>query len=104
MPEAQVVVTVPQEQLRRTGQEPDRGWPAYGAPYPMGDPKLVPRDPIFISEKYRDLVANHGWVAGARMDPLTRALSLTGAERVDAGDFRTLGANSGLLRPLVGGD
>ena len=57
---------------------------------PMGDLAMVIRDPIFTSKTYRNLAANHGWVDGAPREPLSGALALTGAELVDAGDFRAL--------------
>ena len=102
LPEAEVTVTEFQEQLHRARQEPNRGWPAHVLMYPLGDPADVDRDPIFISKNYWDLDPDYCWVTGAPMEPLTRALALAGAVRVDAGDFRALGANAGLLRPLVG--
>ena len=87
MPEIQVVGTAPQAQLRRAGQEPNRGWPAYEVMYPMGGPEI-------ISGNYRNLVATHGRVAGAPMEPHAEACILAGAERVDAWDFRALDSNS----------
>ena len=69
----------------------------------MGDHALAFRDPIFFLGNSRNLSATRGWVAGAPMEPLTRALTLVGAIRADAGNFRSLDANSWLRRPLVGG-
>ena len=90
--------------MLRAGQEPNRGWPANALRYPTGDPAIVARDQICISKNYRNLDADHGWVTGNPMEPLTRALTLAGAVRVDVGDFRSLGAISGLPRPFVGRD
>ena len=101
MPNAKVVVTAPQEELRRAGQEPNRGWPASPMMYPMGGPALIVRDPILISKNYLNLDAHHGWVTGDPTGPLARALTLAGAARADAGNFRAPGANSGMIRPLV---
>ena len=97
----QVVVTVSGIQLHHAGQDPNRGLPAYKVMYPMGDPALVAHDPIFVSKHHRYLAADHGWVTGDQTEPPTRTLAVAGADRVDAGAFRALGANSGLLRPLV---
>ena len=72
--------------------------------YPMGDPALVARDPIFAADNYRRLDADHGWVTGGRARPLTRALADSVLVCADAGGFRTLDANSGLIRPLIGRD
>ena len=44
-PDADIVAAVAREQLRRAGQEPNRGWPAYARTLPMGDPTAVIRDP-----------------------------------------------------------
>ena len=60
------------------------------------------RDPVFISKNFRNLAADHGWVPGAVMDPLTAALKAAKAVLVDPGKFRTLGENARLLRPPVG--
>ena len=102
MPEAQFGVTVSQAQLRRAGQDPICGWPACAVAYPVGDPALLARDTIFASGNYRVLDADQGWVTGDLMEPLTRALTVAGAGRADAGEFRALDANSGLLRPPFG--
>ena len=98
------LVTVSREQLRLAGKDPARGWPAYSAMYPIGNPAQVPHEPIFISKSYRNLEGNHGWATGDPMEPLSTAPSNAGAELVDAGDFRTLGGNAGPLRPLAGRD
>ena len=59
MPEAQVVVTAFHEQSHRAAREPNRGWPAYEAMYPMGDPALIPVV-RFPPKNYRILGADHG--------------------------------------------
>ena len=76
-------------------------------PTGVGQPNLVAqviRDSISVPENYRNLEPNRGWVAGEPMGPLSSALTFPGASLVDAGAFRTLGANSGLIRLLVGRD
>ena len=93
-----------QERLRRGVQGPNQGWPAYAPMYPMGDPTIGVRDKIFVSKNFWNLDADHGWVTGNPVEPLTRALILAGAVRVDDADFRALDSNSGLLRPPVGRD
>ena len=65
----------------------------------MGDPANVARDPIFVSKNYREIDADHGWVTGDPMEPPAKALTLAGTVGADAGDFRALDADSGLLRP-----
>ena len=98
LPDAQFVVTVSKDQLPRADQDRARGWPPCAAPYSMGDQTIVVRDPVSASGNYRPLDAKHGWVTGEPMEPLIRALAVAGAAHVGAGDFRTLGAHSGLLR------
>ena len=104
LPGTQLVATVSKEQLHRAGQDPTCRRPLYAAPYPMGDPALVARGPIFVPGNNRSLHATHGWVAGEPMDPLKKVLTVAGVARVGAGDFRTLDSYSKLLRPLVGRD
>ena len=104
LPDFKVTVAASQENLRRAGREPNRGWPAYELIRPTGDPSIVARDPIFISKNYWNVDEDHGWVTGTPIDPLARAFTLAGAVRAAAEDLRTLGANTGLLRPLVGRD
>ena len=104
MPEARFVATASQDQLRRAGQGPNRGRPAYAEVFPMGDPALGIGDPISVPGNYLNLYVGHGWVAGNPMEPPAMALAVAGAERVDAGEFRALDANSGLLRPVAGRD
>ena len=99
LPRADVVVTVAREHLRRTGDEPTRGGPAYEIMYPMRNPLDVTRGPIFVTKNYRDLSPEHGWVTGAPLEPLTTALNLAGAQRVDAQKFRTLNGNFAMGRP-----
>ena len=99
-----MVATVSADQLHLAGQGPARGWPAYAVMYPTGDPAQLIRDSIFASANYRNLDPNRGCCAGEPMGPLSRALAVAGAPLVDDGEFRTLGADSGLTRPLVGRD
>ena len=56
---------------------------------------------LFLFPKIGTLVRSMAGL-GDPTEPLARALALLGAMRVDAGDFPTLDANSGLLRRLVG--
>ena len=104
IPEIQVVVAVSEDQLHHAAQDPNRGWPTYAVIRPMGGPALIVRDPPLVSNNYRILDAVCGWVTGDPTEPPARALAVAGAERVDAGEFRTLDADSGSLRPLVGRD
>ena len=71
---------------------------------PMGDFANATLDPIFVSQICRKLDADYCWDTGDLMGPFTKALTLAGAARAGAGDFRALGANSGLLRSPVGRD
>ena len=103
-PDAKTVVSVAPGRLHRADQGPNRGWPAYELMFPMGDPASAVRGPIFASKNYRNLDAKHGWVTGDPMGPSSMALTLAGAVRDDVAAFRTLGANLGLIRPLVNRD
>ena len=47
-PPSSYVITVTTEQLKRAGEEPNRGWPAYSALYPEGNPAEVTHDPVFV--------------------------------------------------------
>ena len=104
MPDDQVVLTVAYVQLRRAGQDPNRGWPAYEVTYPIGGLALVPRDPIAVSGNYRNLDANSSWVASAPTEPLPITLAAPGPARGGVGDIRALAANPELLRDLAGKD
>ena len=88
-------------QLRLAGKEPARGWPACPALYPEDAPAEVIHDPVRNAEKRWHLAADFGWVADAAMGPLTPASKAAKAVLVDPGEFRTLGGNAQLLRPLV---
>ena len=57
-PDAELAVTLTPERLRRTGQDPNRGRPAYDAMRPMGNPQKTKRQPAFASENYRNLDEN----------------------------------------------
>ena len=61
-------------------------------------------EPIFTSKNYRNVKPQRGWVTGAPLEPLTTALDLVGATRVDAKEFRTLGGNFELGRLVEDGD
>ena len=98
-PDARTVVTATQEQLHRAGQGPNSKRPAYELMYLMGDPKNGARGPKFVSKNYRNLDGKHGWVTGNRIEPLTTALPLAGAARVDEAASRPLDTNLGLIRP-----
>ena len=69
-------ITVPRGNCIWRGGGPARGWPAYSALCPTGNPTQVARDPICISKNFRNLDATHGWVPGDAMEPLSRALSV----------------------------
>ena len=74
-------------------------------PYPNGNTAQsgrIAHDPVSVSKNFRNLDAQHGWVPGRAMDPLTTSLKAAKAERVGPGGFRSLGENAGILRPLVG--
>ena len=47
--------------------------------YQISDPTIVIREPIFVSKNWRNLNADHGWVTGNPMGPLTNAPSSAGA-------------------------
>ena len=87
--------------LQRAGRDRARGWPAYAIPGSMGDPTLVARDPFFVSGNYRNLGATLGWFTVEPMEPLAGGIAGSGAERVDAGEFRALDTQSGMICPLV---
>ena len=104
LPDAAVAVTVTWDQLKRASDEPNCGQPAYEITYPMGNPEDVVRGTIFVTKNYQNLLPMHGWVAGDAAEPLTTALNLAGAERVDAQDSRALGGNFELERSLINRD
>ena len=70
----------------------------------MWNPRDVARGPIFASKNYRNFGPKHGWVTGAPLAPLRTALTLAGARRVDATEFRSLNGDFELERPLVNRD
>ena len=98
------LITVSDEQVQRAGREPTRGWPSYSALYPEGNPTEVIHDPAFYQKNFWNKDANDGWVTGTAMDPLTAASKAAHTTLVDPGEFRTLGDDASLLRPLVGRD
>ena len=69
--------------------------------YPKGRFTNVARRPTFVSGNYRNLDEGRGWVTGVPVEPLTTALTLAEAVRVDVAAFRTLGASIGVIRSLV---
>ena len=72
--------------------------------YPLGNPTDVIREPIFVSENYRNIGSKHSYATGAPLEPLTSALTLANAQRVNAPEFRTLGGNFQLERPPANRD
>ena len=84
--------------------EKTKGWQAYSILYPTGNPAEVAHSPVFASKNFRSWDPKHGRFTGDAFDPLSAALIAAGADRVDAGEFRTLGENASLLRPLAGMD
>ena len=100
-PPASQLITVSREQLKRAGDEPARGWQTYSAFPSDGNPTEFAHDPVSVAKNFRNLEVDHSWVRGKVMDPLTAALQAAQAGRVDPGDFRTLGENASLLRPLI---
>ena len=96
------LITVAREQLTRAGEEPTRGWPAYSAPYPEGNPAEEIRDPVFGPKNFLILEASHGRVLGDAIDPLASALGAAKDVKVGPGEFRALGGNAHMLRPLTG--
>ena len=79
LPDAEPAVAATGEQLRRAGQEPHRGWPAYDIMYPMGNPQDAAQEPIFASKNYRNFGPKNGRVTGAPLEPLARAPNFAGA-------------------------
>ena len=62
----------------------------------------VTHDPVSNPKKFRNKAVNGGWVTCTAIDPLTTALKATRATSVDPREFRALGGNAFLLRPLTG--
>ena len=100
-PPASQLIADSREQLKRAGDEPTRGWQTFSAFYPDGHHAEVAHDPVIVSKNFRNVEVDRGWVPNEALDPLTTALQAAQAERVDPGDFRTLGENASLLGPLI---
>ena len=98
------IITVSDEQVQLAGRQPTRGWPVYSVLYSERAPAEVIRDPVSNPKNFWNANANEGWIAGPASDPLTEALQAARATRVNPGEFRALGEDVSLLRPLVGRD
>ena len=95
------MITVSPEQLKRAGEGPARGRPAFSALYPGGNPTEVAHCPVSVSKNFLNLGASGGCVLGEAMDPLASALKAAKFVKVDPGGFRALDEKARLLRPLI---
>ena len=95
-------ITATPGQLKRAGDEPTRGSPAFSALYADGSPAAVTHYPVFVSENFLNLDASYGWVEGGAMDPLTAAIKAAKAVQVDPGESRTRDESANTLRPITG--
>ena len=98
------IIIVSDEQVKLAKREPAKGWSTYSVLYPDEAPTKVILDPVFNPKTFWNENPNEGWIAGSALDPLTEALEVARAKRVDPGEFRTLSEDASLLRLFVGRD
>ena len=96
-----MVVTMTDDDIVHAGKYPTLGWPGYSNPFLTWQPTDILRGPIFRTGNLRSLGLKHGWVHREPFEPLARALEAAGARCVERRDFRTLGADFKMERPLV---
>ena len=99
--DADTAVNIAEEDIAQACEDPTRGWPGYTTFFPIRQPTDILRNPVFMAEDFRPLGPRHGWVHGEPFDPQTGGVQVAGARCVKLRDFRALGADFKMERPLA---